>query len=299
MTPIPAEVQLVVPQLEPHRVATGPQSNLANRSPRPCPSRWRWLLRTWSGGLLLAALAIGLLLAGVVLLAAASPSWYQPLNPAANTVLNDATQAQAALLDLRNQAQNPRWRRLVWRITQDQMNALLAVTYSAADSGAARQHRPGDVLARPFVRIANHRLILAIHDRRLPGAGIISVTITIHTSPNGPAPQAHVRITGLRVGLLPLPPSLLTHRLAAALPRLEPSLYRMLAVYLGRRYARDMAPQMLRRSADFLHGQPFPLELRVHGHGLVLRRLDLRGGHINRRKRWAPAALTVELVRLK
>ena len=255
-------------------------------------TRKRRRRRTWRGRLGAAAVLVSLVLLAALVLPSVRPGWYRPLNPTSRAVLNHAQEAQMSILALRNEAQNPRLRRITWRITQNQVNSLLAVTYQGADGVSPRRHPAS--LVRPFVRFTDGRITLAVLDRQWPTGAVLAVGIDVQTLTGATAPLAKIRIDDLHAGLLPLPRSLLIDRLKSMLPRLGPSLGRIIAVYAGSGYARVMTPQILARLAALLKGKPFPLELRVNHRNIVVQKLQLQAAHVDSRGQRSPAALTIE-----
>lgn len=248
--------------------------------------------RTWRGWAGAAIAGVGLVLLATLVLLNIRPGWYRPLNPTSKAVLNHAQEAQMSVFRLRNEALNPRLRRITWRITQNQVNSLLAVVYQGADGVSPRRHPAS--LVRPFVRFTNGRITLAVLDRQWIAGAVIAVGIDVHTWTGKKNPMAKIRIDDLHVGLLPLPRSLLIDRLENMLPHLGPPLGRIIAVYAGSGYARVMTPQILARLAALLKGKPFPLELRINHRNIVVRKILLRAAHVNSRGKRVPAALTVE-----
>ena len=227
------------------------------------PRRRGLLPRTFTGWLLTILVALLIIWAATWLLMLSAPPWYRPMNPNGNWTQHEAGQAQAALLNLHNSAQNPAVSHITWRITAPQINALLSLAYGqtagAANPASAKTGRFQD----PFVRLQNGKVTIAATVHTVIGNSVASVTISVAglAQRRRQPPMGQIRIQSLHLGLAPLPPSLITSHLSGVLPRLAPSIQRMIAMYAGARYARTAAPQVLASLQDILAGKPFPLTI--------------------------------------
>lgn len=242
---------------------------------------------------------IGGLLAGLLLLllllVVSAPGWYSPLNPIRRTVRDNANHAQASFLALRNELQNPHLSRITWRITQDEINSLLAVTLENIQQG--RRHGAQSAsLANPFIHFEDNAIAFAIQDNRLPVHPIMTMSVGVRMMPivAGSEPKARVRIRSLNIGLLPVPKSFVVQKLAGLRPQVGRSLRQTLAVYAGAGYAKSAAPQMMDWLASILAGKPFPLEIKTKYRRLLISRISVRGAHTGQRGNAEPPELTIE-----
>ena len=242
---------------------------------------------------------IGGLFAGLfvllLLLAASSPGWYRPLNPIHRQVRDNANHAQASFLALRNELQNPRLNRITWRITQDEINSLLAVTLENVRRGR-RHYSPTTSLANPFIHFEDNTIVFAIKDNRLPLHPVVTLAVSVHMMPMvaGNEPSARLGIRSLHLGLLPVPRSIVVQKVAGLQPRIAQSLRQTLGVYAGVGYAKSAAPQIMNWLSSILAGKPFPLEIKSKYRRLFVSRISVRGTHTGQRGNTDPPELTIE-----
>ncbi len=238
---------------------------------------------------------VALIIAGIAALIILPPYWYRPIHTMNDAVYNQADHAQASLMALRNKLREPHPNAITWTITQREINSLLAVAYGVPKT-SKNTHNPGG-LTNPYVRFTDNQITFAAQDSRVPGSPVASVGINVElTRTGGSAPQAKITIDSLRIGNLPLPPSLLTNRLKAVLPRLAPVVQKIIDVYAGPRYARAATPQIVNSVAAIFSGRAFPTELQLNHRKLVVNKLIIRGPSVDASGRQQPAALTFELV---
>ncbi len=276
-------------------------------APEPGPRRYRVLfVQRFLRGMkparpahylaIAAGLLIGLLLL-VAILSMTAPGWYQPPNPLHRRVKDNANHAQASFLALRNELQNPKLNHITWRITQNEINSLLAVTLENIQQGRRQGHIAGS-LASPFVHFANNTIILAIQDKALPLHPVASLAIGVQMlPPQIPARKnawATITIKSLHIGLLPLPRSLVVHKLSSLLPTLHNSMQQTISVYAGADYARTATPQFMHWLQSILTGKPFPLEIKTRYRTLIISRIVVRGVHIDAQGHRQQPTLTIE-----
>src|SRR5437016_2717995 len=91
---------------------------------------FRFWPRTLRGWLAASLTALFLVLSISWALSRATPPWYQPLDPSADTVIDDADRTQRLLLDLHNVVERVPLGEQTWTITQDQVNSLLAIRFA-------------------------------------------------------------------------------------------------------------------------------------------------------------------------
>ena len=268
------------------------------------PARRRGFLPRTFTGWLLTLLVISLLVWVVTwLLMLATPPWYRPMNPNGQLTQHQAGQAQAALLNLRNSAQDPTISRITWRITASQINSLLAVAYGQTSGSAHRADRaPAKFhgFQAPFIRLQDGKITIAAVVHTAIGNSVASVTISVAMLPHSitQPPMGHILIEALHLGLAPLPPSLLTSRLSGVLPRIAPSIQRMIAMYAGAGYARTAGPQVIASIRDILAGKPFPLTISFRYRRVTITDIRVLGAHTTmaggiRRRR--PAEILIKL----
>ncbi len=238
---------------------------------------------------------IALVMAAAIALMLIPPYWYRPIHKMNNAVYNQADRAQASLMALRNQLRNPPRGSITWTITQHEVNSLLAVAYGVPEKSKSA-HNPGG-FSDPYVRFTDNQITFAARDSRVPGNPVAGVGVRIDLIRGGRnVPQARITMDALRLGNFPLPPSLLTDRLKAVLPRLSPVVRKIIDVYAGPRYADVAAPQIVDSIAAIFSGKSFPTELRLNHRRLVVDKLVVHGPYVDASGRRQPAALTFELI---
>ena len=102
-------------------------------TPQPRSLLGRLRLASWRGRFewLLSVLFVAVLVCW--LLARMTPSWYLPLDPTLNSVMDTAQEAQRVLLfESRNTVERVPLGEQRWTITQDEINSLLAMSTAAA-----------------------------------------------------------------------------------------------------------------------------------------------------------------------
>ncbi len=236
-------------------------------------------LKTPLGWLVIAIVVSLLLIAICAALVAWTPGWYNPLPSNSKRVFNLADSAERELMRLRNEVGNPGRHQVVWSITQDQINSLLAVRYPTSSAPA-----PKSGLAGPFIMLSRGRITLAIRDYRLPFHSVASVCVRIHTSrgaaskKNSP-PDARIQLDSVHIGLIPIPRSNVLGALHQRLTQFGPLIRSTLARYAGSRYARAQTPRILKYIQNAMRGKPFPLTLQAGGRTLELARISIRGAY--------------------
>ena len=257
--------------------------------------RGRYRPKSTTSWLLAVLILVGLIIAAIAALMILPPYWYRPIHTMNDAVYNQADHAQASLMALRNKLRDPHPGAITWTITQREINSLLAVAYGVPKKSKT-QHNPGG-LTDPYVRFTDNQITFAAQDSRVPGNAVASVGVNVKlTSTVGSPPQATITINSLRIGNFPLPPSLLTDRLKAVLPRLAPVVQKIINVYAGPRYARAATPQIVNSVTAIFSGKPFPAELRLNHRKLVIDKLVVRGPSVDASGRRQPASLTFELL---
>lgn len=262
--------------------------------------RYGFLPHTLTGWLL--SILTGLLLLWLVtwLLMLKTPLWYRPPDPSSKSTFNQADRAQAALLNLRNHVQDPDLTLISWRITQPEINSMLAVAYSQATQRTAPVHKSQGNFTRfsqPFVRLEHGSITFAAKVHTFIGTSVASLTMSVHTihSSTVGSPMGRIRVDGLHLGLAPLPPSLITNRLSSLMPGMTSSIKRMVAMYAGAGYARTATPQILNSIRDILQGKPFPLTIAFRYRHVTITSIRILGRHIDSNGVLQPAEIQINI----
>lgn len=241
------------------------------RSPLP-PTRRRWKFRHY----LLLALAI-LILLGImaVYLLNRIPTWYQPMHLTDTNVDLVAEAAQERLVEFGNRVQNAPMANGVWTITQDQINALIAVRFAETRSStrmAGRGPEGGtsiNEITDPMVIFSPNVIRLAARTPILPGGGKVggvgSLTLTVITLPPDVRPgagrrmsgnQLGIKVTGVSINSLPLPNWVIQQKLDETIPKLSASIRQLLVSNIGNR-ADHYMPAINQWLDHAKRGEPF------------------------------------------
>ncbi|MGN6370621.1 MAG: hypothetical protein ACTHN5_20400 [Phycisphaerae bacterium] len=252
-----------------------------HRSRFPRFSRRAWL--AFSAGFLVLLLLI------LYLLARSTPSWYQPLDPTANDVIDDADVAQNKLrLELHNTMERVPLGEQEWKITEHQINSLLAIRFTPAppppQPDAAKDKSPQPPIASsPFVRFSPGKITVAARSPRIPGSdpagGVLSVTFVVESTfgPDG-APMGVIRIDSAAIGNLPIPKSVIESKLKALTPTLAAVAKETITYQLGVRDTAVLMPQIETAIRAVSEGQPFPLRFRYDRRDILIREVRVEDG---------------------
>jgi hypothetical protein len=230
-------------------------------------------LATWRGRLAWLGALVVLVVVVCWMLARMTPAWYLPLDPADDIVQRVAGDAQnRAYTDLHNAVQRLPLGEQSWSISQDEVNALLAVK---GDLG----HGPAD----PFVRFAPGQITLSARVRQLPGAdprgGVGALTFSVGiTREAGREPMGLVRLTRVQAGNLPLPRSVVEKSLQQQIPQMIAAVQQAVEMQFGSRpavKARSLIEEIVRTIGS---GQPFPLQYTWENRDFVIRELHVDEG---------------------
>ncbi|HUO07474.1 MAG TPA: hypothetical protein VM008_04170 [Phycisphaerae bacterium] len=255
-------------------------------SPAATPRRTRtprFRRRTWFG--------VGLLLGAVVLLicyclARSTPSWYQPLNANANDVIDDADVAQNKLrFEIHNTMERVPLGPQQWKITQHQVDSLLAIRFSpAADNPATKAAPPQEPLASsPFVLFTPGEVTVGVRSPKIPGSdpagGLLSVSFSVETStaPDG-SPMGAIHIGSAHIGLLPIPRSIVQSKLQSMVPGIAAVAQQTMTYQLGVRDASALMPQVETAIRAIANGEPFPLHFRYDRREVVIQEIRVDDG---------------------
>jgi hypothetical protein len=223
----------------------------------------------WLAGLVVLALLICWLLARM------TPAWYVALDPADDGVQRTAGEAQNRLIvDLHNATERLPLGEQRWSITQDEVNALLAVK-------ADLQRSP---ISDPYVVFSRGQVTLCARLRQLPGddpaGGVGSLTFAVGTVNDANRGEAMglVKLTQVWAGKLPLPRSLIEGRLRAQVPEIMEAARQAVEMQFGARAAEKARPiiEQIVRSAGT--GQHFPLRYPWDTREFVIRELRVDDG---------------------
>ena len=250
----------------------------AGRSRSPRLRRRTWL--ALSAGLLVVILLI------LYLLARSPPSWYQPLNPTANDVIDDADVAQNKLrFELHNTMERVPLGEQEWKITEHQVDSLLTIRFSPPPATTDPTAKPALVTA-PFVRFTPGKITVAARSPKLPGSdatgtsgGVLSVSFAVDSSfaPDG-APMGVIHIDSAAVGNLPIPKSIVESKLKDIAPTLAALARETITYQLGVRDTTTLMPQVEAAIRAISQGEPFPLRFRYDRRDILIREVRVEDG---------------------
>jgi hypothetical protein len=214
------------------------------------------------------------------LMARHTPSWYVPLDPTSNHVLDEADVAQNKVaLDLHNAMQRVPLGDQKWTITQDEINSLLAIRFNntPADQAAALP------VSGPLVIFSRGEVRLAIRTKKVPNSdpagGVASIVFGVTTTTDSKGePIGLIKITGVYAGSLPIPKSLVEERMRRAVPTLAALVHQTITYQLGVRDSASMMPQIETAIRAVAEGQPFPLKFVADHREVLVKEIEVDDG---------------------
>ncbi|HVX84567.1 MAG TPA: hypothetical protein VH253_07100 [Phycisphaerae bacterium] len=248
-----------------------------SRIPRP-RSRRAWL------ALLASLLLLALLTAW--LLSRATPSWYVPLSASDNRVIDDAYNAQSKLLEIHNALQRTPLGDQRWTISQDELNAFLAVNFPSSPTHAGASAPP--LVSDPFVRLTPGLVTIALRTTRVsssnPNGGVVSVSFVVDsTIASDGSPVGHVRVASAAVGRLPIPASVVQSKIR----QLSPTIITLANDAISRQFSTSTsaAPARVPDIETAIHaivdGQPFPLRFTADRRTVIIHEIRVDNGSLS------------------
>ncbi|HVS70045.1 MAG TPA: hypothetical protein VHQ47_02190 [Phycisphaerae bacterium] len=248
-----------------------------SRFPRP-RSRRAWI--AFLASLVLLALLIAWLLSR------ATPSWYAPLSASDNRVIDDAYTAQSKLLEIHNALQRTPLGDQRWTITQDELNAFLAVNFPSSPAHAGAAAPP--LVSDPFVRLTPGLVTIGVRTTRVssanPNGGVVSVSFVVDstTAPDG-SPIGHIRVASAAVGRLPIPASIVQSKIRALAPTIitlaNDAITRQFSGSTTRSPAR--IPDIETAIHAIVDGQPFPLRFTADRRTVLIHEIRVDNGALS------------------
>lgn len=215
----------------------------------------------------LVALAAAVLIAVAVLyvLAGLKPAGYQPV------VLDTAGRRQTAkrfaekAMEFNNRAGDPARKEVLWQASDADINRYLAsmpeiVEYSGGRASDVHRQLHDAGLSDLAIRTRPGTVTLMFHARKV--GKVVSADLDVGMTDDR---KLYSRVTGVRVGRLPVSPSLLTDRLA----RLSGALQRRLA-RSGDADAGQEVPRLMLRVLASMDAAPVRVEQTINNRRLVL-----------------------------
>jgi hypothetical protein len=197
-------------------------------------------------------------------MARTTPSWYEPLDPNSQSVIDAADEGERKMMPgLWNTWQRVPLGEQIWTISQTEVNSLLAVRARVPEDLHGRAYPK---ISSPFVMFSEGgHVTLAARTTRLPGpapaGGVASVTFSIAVIPHGPdaAPSGVVKIESVQVGNLRVPKSFVAGKLRMLLPMLTDALEQ--GARLSMKDWNKAQPQIDSMLNAIERGEPFPLKI--------------------------------------
>lgn len=251
----------------------------------PRPRIWvRLRLATWRGRFAWAGGMLAIFLVAAWLLSRMTPSWYQPLDPADQGVIDAATRAQMLLhYELRNTVERVPLGEQRWSITQDELNSYFAIDLAETFSPAPTSSAKAPPVSRPCVTFEPGKVIISARSTRIPGpgkdggVGSLVFSVGIEKGADG-ASMGVVKLTGVWLGYLPVPRSIVQSRLRALMPAIVQAVQQAIEMRLGVRDATQWEPVTDQVIQAVGEGRPFPLQYRLDKKNLVIKELRVDEG---------------------
>jgi len=230
-------------------------------------------LRQW----LLSIFVVLLLVVVVVawLLMRVTPSWYVPLDPTSQRVIDLMERAQNNLdirlgANLHNALGKVPLGEQSWSISQDEVNALLAL----------HREMGGELpISNPLVRFTPGKITLAARHKDIPSGhsegGVCSVVFTVlHTPAKSPSepPVNVVKIHRAWLGRLPIPKSIVERWLASITPEIVAAVEQQIQLQAG---ASSQIKGVESLITDLLSGQPLPA---IEQHRIIIKAIHVEDG---------------------
>jgi hypothetical protein len=253
-----------------------PLPSPAPLAPAPAPRRGH-PLRKWSP---IAAGIILLLLVGAFLMVRHTPSWYVPLDPTSDHVLDEADVAQNKVaLELHNAVQRVPLGDQKWTITQDEINSLLAIRFS----NAAPDKAGSLPISGPLIIFSGGEVRLAVRTTKIPSGnaagGVASIVFAVTTTTDAAGePIGLIKITGVYAGSLPIPKSLVEERMRRAVPTIAAVAHQTITYQLGVRDSASMMPQIETAIHAVAEGEPFPLKFVADHREVLVKEIHIDDG---------------------
>ena len=243
-------------------------------------------LRSW---LLYAAGTGIILLVFAWMLSRMTPSWYQPLNADDVRVIDFADNAQKRALELHNTIGRVPLGEQKWMIAQDEINGFMAIRFAPplnADGTrgtAGGAGRPEPVVSGPVVIFTPGKVTVSARTTRIsnsnPKGGIGSMVFSVGIIKGADGKEMGlVKLTGVWVGCLPVPKSIVQSRVHAMIPSIAEAVQQAIQLNLNLHDASNWTPyveQVIRAAGE---GQPFPLEYTVDHKHIVIKELRVDEG---------------------
>lgn len=251
-------------------VLMNPRTNERTGIRRYLPRTRRGWAATILGTLTLVAVA-------AFLLTRVTPWWHHPLDATQDDVIQVADDAHRRVIDLHNTLQRSMGGENTWTITDDHVNALLAVKF--AEKAGPQAHAAG--VSAPSVYFGDGQITVSARTTKLPGGPaegtVVSVAFSISTETdmNGMA-WGRFQLDGLWVGALRMPKAVAEKRIEEMLPEVMPAIHQAITLQLGARNARDVGPEVERAISATLKGEEFPLRFKVNRRTVAIREITVQ-----------------------
>jgi hypothetical protein len=213
-----------------------------------------------------------------------TPGWYDPLNPKDLGVMQAADVAQTRVIGLWNTLERVPLGEQRWTITQDEVNAFLAVnpaltppdTASATDGNRLPISDPCVVFQKGKVTICARALKLPSGD---PQGGVGSLTFSVDiVGGEGGKPMGQVKLIHAWAGDLPVPASVVQGRISALLPSLRQAARHGVELQRGTQEVQKVGT-ILDDLVDSLgNGRPFPLQYKIDKKEFLIKELSVDNG---------------------
>jgi len=256
-------------------------------TPPPIPAR-RFPHLTLRGWLGIFALLILLIVAGIYLFARMTPSWYEPLDAGSTAVMDDADVAQNKIrFEIHNTMERVPLGPQEWRITQHQIDSLLAIRFAPTpDAATAATSKAAAIISSPFVLFSSGKVTVAARSPKIPGddpnGGVVSVSFVVETTtgPDG-SPMGVIHIDSASVGWLPIPKSLVESKLKSMLPSVAAVAQQTITYQLGVHDSAALMPQIETVIRAVSDGEPFPLRFRYDRRDVLIQEIRVDDGSLS------------------
>jgi hypothetical protein len=241
-------------------------------------------LRSWRGRFAWLVGGLSAVLLAGWMLARMTPAWYDPLDPNDLGVMQAANVAQTRAGNLWNAFERVPLGEQRWTISQDEVNAFLAVNpaLTPADTAAATEGNRLPI-SDPCVIFQKGKITICARALKLPSGdpqgGVGSLTFSVGiVDGDGGKPMGQVKLTHAWVGNLPVPASVVQGRISALLPNLRQAARRGVELQRGTQEVQKVGT-ILDDLVDSLgNGRPFPLQYKIEKKEFLIKELSVDNG---------------------
>jgi hypothetical protein len=254
-------------------------------------SLWKkLLLHNWRGRFAWATALVVLTLVTCWLLVRATPSWYRPMDPRDQGVID--TMSRATLLvttELNNAVQRVPLGEQHWSISQDEINCFLAADTAPplnADGTPTALDAARNPITDPFVIFKKGQVTVAARYIKLPGddpqGGVGSMTFSVGMARGADgSSMGLVKLLSVHAGYMPVPRSFVTSRMRAMAPTLATVATEAAQIQSNGHHSESSQVIIGQIIHSLVNGEPFPLRYNIDRKDVVIKEFVVEDGRFS------------------